>query len=191
MQWRRSVAEQGLEVLGGAVALVHFETVLRIAGGEIAHECVAGDLRHDRGRSDTCTEVISPHHSRGGKRQTRIVAVHEDVVDADVERTNSPLHTEADRLPDADGVDLGGFDVDDGTGECLSANECGDGLAPRRREPLGVVESLDTAGWGEHHGREGEWTRQRSPADLVDSCYETCTGTMQAVLVAHEALEPG
>ena len=119
-----------LDVLGGAVALVDLEPVLRMRKRVLAHELIARDLGDDRRRGDRGDLGVALHDRGLLLDDAQGQAVDDDVVRSAAEPAERGEDRALERRGHAERVDLLGRDVSDGDRDRDGVDGCA-------RAPLG------------------------------------------------------
>lgn len=189
---------EGLEVGGGAVALVGGKAVAGMAGVQFEHPAVARDLGEDAGGGDGQARRVALDDGVVGDGETADgEAVDEGQVDPAGDGRDGAGHRQVRRAEDVQAVDL----LDRGLGDAVGdegaplrrGEACKEKLPPRGRELFRIVKALQGAiGFAFEPGaveedRGGDHrARQGAAAGFVDAGDTRSAGLPGLALVAEE-----
>ncbi len=183
MEGRRAVFAEGGEVLGGGVALVLRQAVLRIDGVPFFHARVAMRFGEDGGGGDGDAAGVTMDQGFLFDKNVELHGVEQKIVGDDAELLEGGCHGLAAGLVNVPGVNALGVDFGDRPGEGMFADARSEFSAAIGSEFFGVVEADDAAFGiqdycGGYHGAE-----ESAAAGFIDA------GDAQPTLLASFAFE--
>ena len=159
---------KGSVVLSGTVALVLFETVLRILLRHGEHIPVSGDFGKNRRRSNIGTEGVSFHDTAGRDADARIaVAVNESKIRLRRKLRKGAIHGNEGGVENIERLNLLDGCKGDAIGDRRIDYYVIERIACFRREFFRVVQTGNLQISGQDTGCCTDRTRQRAPAGLV------------------------
>lgn len=156
-------------MVGGGVALVLRETVLRVELIEFEHPAVAIDFREDGSGSDGDGARVAVNKSFLFDGQIEFDGVEQQKIGKRTELGDGGDHGLAACLINVPRVDTAGINFSDGPGERVFADAFGEFDAAFGREFLRIVEAYDAAFGIQDNGGGEDGAEERAAACLVET----------------------
>ena len=169
MQRRGTMHTQRLKMIGGGVAFVASQTILRVDGVPLFHARIAMGLREDGRRRDGYASSIAFDEGFLFDQNVELHGVQEKVIRRDGELLERGGHGLAAGLVNVPGIDALRINFGDGPGEGVLADARSEFGAAIGGEFFRVVKTNDAALWIENHGSSNDGTEQRASAGFIQA----------------------
>jgi len=180
-----TVLAKGCQVLGGGVALVLGQAILRVDDVPFFHAGVAVGFGEDRRGGDGDAAGVAVDEGLLLDEDVELHGVEEEIVGSDGEQLEGGGHGLAAGLVDIPSIDALGVDFGNGPGDGVFADARGQLGATIGREFFGVVEADDAALGIEDYGSGDYRAEEGAAAGFVEA------GDAHPALLACGALEAG
>jgi len=185
MMRRRPVRAQGGEMVGGGVAFVPRQPVLRINSVPLDHLPVAFHLGDDRGSRDRNRKRIAVDERFLFDEHVELHGVEKQIIGRDFQLPQGFGHGLAAGLIDVPGIDAARVDLRDGPGESVFANPHRQNFTAFGWQFFGIVQTDDPPLGVEDDGRGNNLPEQGAAPHFVNS------GNPLPTTLARLALESG
>ena len=169
MKRRRAERTEGFEVVGGCVAFVLREAVLRIELIEFEHAAVAIDFRENRGGGNGNGARVTMNESLLFDGKIEFDGVEQQEIGKGTKLGDGRDHGLAACLIDVPRVDAAGVDFSDGPAERVLADAFGQFDATFSRQLFRIVEADDAAFRIQDDGGGEDGTEERAATCFVES----------------------